>query len=473
MINTHRRRHTLGLIAIGASVALTLAACSSDKAKTTAETAVETAAETATPETAVAETAAADTAAVAAETTAAETTAAAIPATGAPLKVGVIAVLEGPFTVLGEDSVRGVNQAVAEFGGTVAGRTIELSVESSNASPDSAVAAARKLVEQKGVDVVVGPLSGDEGIAVKDYAKGHPEVTFLNGTSGAADTTAISPAPNFFRFSTDGAQWQAGLGEYAYSKKNFKKVVTIGEDYSFPYSQVAGFAIGYCRAGGDIAQRFWTPIGTPDFSSIVSGIPKDVDAIYVALGGADAINFLNAYTAVGGNKPIIGGSITVDQSVLSAKGALVDAVVGTVSAGPIADNNPDKAWTDFVSAYKTQFGAKGFPSPSLFAHGYYVNTKALLLGIKAVNGDLTDKQVGLQTALSSLSFDSPTGKVSIDKNRNGIADIFVTEVVKNADGTLSNKVVSVTPQVQENLGLSDAEYTAIGSFGKDKPACKK
>jgi branched-chain amino acid transport system substrate-binding protein len=439
-----------------------LGACSSSKPKDTVP--VETPA-------AVAETipAAADTtAAPAAETIAA---AAAAPATGAELKVGVITILEGPFTVLGQDGVRGIEQAIAEVGGNVAGRPIKTIIESSNAAPDSAVAAARKLVEQEKVDVVIGPLSGDEGIAVKDYAKSHPEVTFVNGTSGAADTTAINPAPNFFRFSTDGAQWQAGLGDYAYATKGFKKVVTIGEDYSFPYSQVAGFAIGFCRAGGAISNRIWTPIGTPDFSSIVTQIPKDVDAIYVALGGGDAINFLNAYNAAGGTKPIIGGSITVDQSVLSAEGAIVDQIIGTVSAGPIADNNPDQRWKDFVAAYQKQFGAKGFPSPSLFAHGYYVNTKALLKGIEAVKGDLSDKEVGLQAALSKLTFDTPTGKVSLDANRNAVADIFVTEVVKNADGTLSNKVVSVTTQVDQKLGLSEADYNAIGSFGHDNPKC--
>jgi branched-chain amino acid transport system substrate-binding protein len=415
---------------------------------------------------------AAPTTTVAPATTAAATVTTAA-AAGAALRVGIITIQEGPFAVLGEDGLRGVNQAIAEVGGTVAGRKIETTIVSSDASPDSAVAAARKLVEQAKVDVVVGPLSGDEGIAVKEYAKSHPEITFVNGTSAAADTTAINPAPNFFRFSTDGAQWQAGLGDYAFKTKGYKKVVTLGEDYSFPYSQVAGFAIGFCKAGGDITNRFWTPIGTPDFSSIVTQIPKDIDAVYVALGGSDAINFLNAYNAAGNTKPIIGGSITVDQSVLSAKGAIVDQVIGTVSAGPIADNNPDQPWKDFVAAYKKQFGDKAFPSPSLFAQGYYVNTKALLKGVDAVKGNLTDKQAGLQAALAKLSFDTPTGKVSLDANRNAIADNFVTEVVKNADGTLSNKVVSVTKQMDQKLGLSAADYAAIGSFGKENPKCTK
>ena len=40
---------------------------------------------------------------------------------------------------------------------------------------------------------MVGPLSGGEGIAVKDYAKTQPNVTFINGGSGAQATTLVNP----------------------------------------------------------------------------------------------------------------------------------------------------------------------------------------------------------------------------------------------------------------------------------------
>ena len=100
-------------------------------------------------------------------------------------------------------------------GAKAGGKEIELVIESSDACPDVAVEATRRLVEQNKVDVVVGPLSGDEGLAIKNYAKQHPDVTFVNGTSGAQNTTLRDPAPNFFRYTTDGAQWMAGLGKYA------------------------------------------------------------------------------------------------------------------------------------------------------------------------------------------------------------------------------------------------------------------
>lgn len=97
------------------------------------------------------------------------------------IKIGPLATFEGPFTVLGEDGLRGAMTAIDEVGGKVSGMDIEVVRGSSDASPDSAVLAARKLVEQDGVTVLVGPLSGDEGIAVKDYAKTQPGVTFING----------------------------------------------------------------------------------------------------------------------------------------------------------------------------------------------------------------------------------------------------------------------------------------------------
>jgi branched-chain amino acid transport system substrate-binding protein len=385
------------------------------------------------------------------------------------IKIGVLATFEGPFTVLGEDGLRGAMVAVEEMGGKVAGMDIEIVRGSSDASPDSAVRAVRKLVEQDGVTVVIGPLSGDEGLAVKDYAKTQPGVTFINGTAGAQDITLRDPAENFFRFSTDGAQWMAGLGTYAFNDKGYKSVAVVAEDYSFPYTQVFGFMAEFCKAGGTVPSKSWVPLGTKDYASVIAAIPDDVDAIYVALGGADAVNFLGQYQQAGGSAPLVGGSITVDQTVLTSEGKLRDVLIGTPSAGPIADTNDTPAWMAFVDAYKTQEGA--FPSPSLFAHGYYVNMKAALMGLEAVGGDTSDGGAKLRAALAPLSFDTPTGKVSLDANRNAVADIFLTEVTEGPDGNLVNNLVKVVPQVNQTLGIDPTEFMALGVANRDNPSC--
>jgi branched-chain amino acid transport system substrate-binding protein len=385
------------------------------------------------------------------------------------IKIGVLATFEGAFAILGDDSMRGALMAVDDFGGKVGGKKIEVVKGSSDGSPDSAVRAVRKLVEQDGAKVIVGPLSGDEGLAVKDYAKTKPDITIVNGTSAAQDTTLRDPAPNFFRFSTDGAQWMAGLGDYAYKAKGYKKVATVAEDYSFPYTQVFGFMAPFCKAGGHVVSKSWVPIGNKDFSSVIAAIPESVDAIYVVLGGSDSINFLTQYRQAGGQAPLVGGSVTVDQTILGSKGKIHDVVIGTPSAGPIADDNDSPAWTKFVAAYKKLPNA--FPSPSLFAHGYYVNATALLAALDKVGADVSDGGGKLRTTLASLVLDTPTGKVSLDKNRNAIADMFLTEVTQKPDGTLYNKLVKVIPQVNQTLGMPQDEFLKLGKVGRDNPSC--
>lgn len=384
------------------------------------------------------------------------------------LKIGVLATLEGALTVSGQDGMRGMELAMRQHDYTAGGKKIEVIRASSTGQPDTAVNAARKLVEQDKVSILIGPLSGSEGIAVKNYAKTQPDVVFVNGSSAAQETTMKDPAPNFYRFSTDGAQWSAGLGSYVYNEKGYKTVAVVAEDYSFPYAQVQGFMIEFCKAGGKVPDKQWVPLGTKDYSSVIAKLPTDVDAIYVALGGSDAVNFFSQYEQSGGTKPFIGGSITVDQTVLSYKGKRRDALVGTPAAGPTADNWDNPEWKKFVQAYRDAKFENAYPTPGLFAHAYYVNTKAVLAGLDAVKGDVSK----LGEALSTMTVETPTGPVKLDKNRNGVANIFLTEVAKAEDGSLYNKVVKITPDVTQTLGLSEEEFMKMGFGTRTNPECK-
>jgi branched-chain amino acid transport system substrate-binding protein len=390
-------------------------------------------------------------------------------AQGAPIKIGVLATLEGPFAAGGADGMRGAELAIKQRGGMVAGRRIEMVKASSNANPDVAVNAVRKLVEQDKVDIVVGPLSGGEGIAVKDYSKTQPNMTFINGGSGAQATTLQNPSPNFFRFNTEGAQWMVGLGKAAMDK-GYKRVMVIAEDYAFPYSQVQGFMSEFCRLGGKVPTKAWVPLGGKDYSSVIARIPKDVDALLVVLGGADAVNFLNQYEAAGGDKPLMGGSITVSQDVLNYRGKRRDSLVGTMSAGPYADSFDGADWKAFVADYQRNYpvSAGGYPSPSLFALVYYTNMKAALDALDTVKGDLSGGQAKYREALSKLELKMPTGTVKLDGNRQAIGTTFVTEVVKDSRGELTTRVLRKVDNVDQTLGMKKEEFQ-MGS--RDVPAC--
>ena len=388
---------------------------------------------------------------------------------GQPVKIGLLATLEGPFAAGGADGMRGAELAVKQRGGVVAGRKIEIIKASSDAKPDVAVNATRKLVEQDKVDIMVGPLSGGEGIAVKDYSKTQPQVTFINGGSGAQATTLVNTSPNFFRFNTEGAQWMVGLGKAAMDK-GYKRTMIIAEDYAFPYSQVQGFMAEYCRLGGKVPVKAWVPLGGKDYSSVIATIPKDVDALLVILGGADAVNFLTQYENSGGDKPMMGGSITVSQDVLNYRGKRRDSLVGTISAGPLADTFDGADWKAFVADYQRNYpvSAGGYPSPSLFAFVYYVNMNAALDGLAAVNGDLSGGQAKYRDALQKMVLKTPTGDVRLDSNRQAIGTTFVTEVVKDSRGNLSTKVSRKVDNIDQTLGIKPEDFK-MGS--RDVPAC--
>lgn len=390
-------------------------------------------------------------------------------AQGQPVKIGLLATLEGPFAAGGADGMRGAELAVKQRGGVVAGRKIEIIKASSNANPDVAVNAARKLVEQDKVDILVGPLSGGEGIAIKDYSKTQPQTTFINGGSGAQATTLVNPSPNFFRFNTEGAQWMVGLGKAAMDK-GYKRVMVIAEDYAFPYSQVQGFMAEYCRLGGKVPVKAWVPLGGKDYSSVIARIPRDVDALLVVLGGADAVNFLTQYENAGGDKPMLGGSITVSQDVLNYRGKRRDSLVGTISAGPLADAYDGADWKAFVADYQKNYpvSAGGYPSPSLFALVYYTNMKAALDALEAAGGDLSGGHAKYRQALQNLQLKMPTGTVRLDANRQAIGTTFVTEVVKDSKGELTTRVISKVDNVEQLLGIPKDQFK-IGS--RDEPNC--
>jgi branched-chain amino acid transport system substrate-binding protein len=390
------------------------------------------------------------------------------------IKIGVLATLEGALTTLGEDALRGMEVAMKQAGAKAGGKTIEVITFPTNASPDSAIRGARKLVEQDKVDILIGPVSGSEGIAIRDYSKTQPQVTFVNGSSGALETTYVTPSPNFFRFNMDGSQWLSGLGSYVYNEKKWRKIATVAEDYSFPYTQLFGFVPEFCSLGGQVVEKFWVPLGTKDFASIIAKLPDDVDAIYLGLGGGDAVNFFNQYAQAGGKAKLIGGSILVDQTVLSSKGAAKRIAIGIPSAGPQADVWDNAKWNDWVKLYQSSFPAdKRFTSPSLTGTAYYNDFNAVFTVLNKINGDLSGGQKKFREELAKLELDAPNGKIKLDGNRQAIGTNFITEVVELPNGDLVNKAVKVVADVKQTLGFTPEQFAKLGLPSRTNPECKK
>jgi branched-chain amino acid transport system substrate-binding protein len=351
------------------------------------------------------------------------------------IKIGYLNATIGPFAGPAPQITIGLNIALKEINSMVGGKKIVVIEEATDATPQLAIEKAKKLIEKDKVDILFGPLSGDEGVAIARLSKKYPKVTFINTTGSASEATNQSPSANFFRFHGDAAQWSGGVGPIAFNQLGYKRVAIIADDYSFPYANAGGFATGFCAAGGVIVGAQWPALGTKDYSSQIAALPKDVDAIYAGLGGADAVQFLKQAAQFGLKKPLIGGAILVDGTVLGSKADIGDAALNTIGGGPVPDDSyTSPEWDKF----KAQLTAAG-TGPNIFSVVGFMSAKSMLLGLVQVKGDLSNGQAAYRKALSNLKWNTPTGPLTMDKNRNAIVSNFIYQVVSDGKGGFKTK----------------------------------
>src|SRR5215218_3909249 len=398
-----------------------------------------------------------------------ETAAAPADAPEGAIEIGVLTTCGGPFATFEAQSLSGAKYALIEqaggkadgtepqdqvTGAKVADTPLAISYGCSAATPDKAVAEARRLVENVGVQILLGPLSGDEGVAVAEYAKSQPDVTFVNGTSGAQSTTLQVKAPNFFRFGGDGAQWMAGLGSYAYNEKGWRKVAILGEDYSYPYTQAAGFVSEFTSLGGEVTARSWVPLTQTDWSSPVAQLPRDVDGVLLLTGGTNTVAAEKAFIQIGQDPGdfLLGGAVVMDPTSFTVG----DQLDGLVGATPVPVGSDDQAWQEYLDGFGKEF--PDVDAQSLFTALYYDGMQAILEALDQVGGKLDDPEA-FQKALGSLEPELPRGKVTLDENRNAVQPTYVVQITSDG-GELGFKLLSTIEDVDQTFG---------GLFGPDSP----
>lgn len=397
--------------------------------------------------------------------------------TGEPIRIGILSNCEGPFGAWWEHTVGGAQLPLLERGAqkagenptdgienaVIAGRPIEIvGYGCSDDTPDVAIQEARRLVEQENAEILIGPLSGDEGIAVANYAEEHPDRTFLNGISGAQDTTLKVQAPNFFRFQADGAQWTAGLGDYAYNDLGWRNAVVIGDDYSFPYTSNAGFVAEFCSIGGQISERIWPPLGTTDYSSFIAQLPQGVDGYFISIGGAGLISFLRQYEEQVGpidGEQFMGNVFWTDPLVHQEFG---ERLIGVATAGMTAGDSTENSVQQYYAAAQEHYPEQADAAASVFFYGYYLAMRGLIEALDQIDGDLGESHENLHEALADAEFDAPWGRVRLDDNRQAVMDNWVQRIVEDhtGDGVPDVQTFRRIPEVSQDYG---------GHFSPDTP----
>jgi branched-chain amino acid transport system substrate-binding protein len=417
------------------------------------------------------------------------------------VKLGVLGECKGPFGGFHEDTVAGVALALANFAGAtvksetsaldgwegaeVNGTPIELvGIGCGDDTADTISEEISQLVEQKGANVVIGPLSGDEGIAVAEYAKANPDLTVLSGIAGSQEPTLQVQAPNYFRFHGDGAIWNAGMGDILHNQEGWDTVAVIADDYSFGHTSAAGFIADFCGVGGEVTSRVFPPLGTTDYSSYIQQLPDpdEVDGYFWVVGGTGTQAALEAFVNAKGD--LTGdqhaGNLFFNPGLAQALGTdIAGAYVGGFAVLPGDVSTPeikeylasaDKTWKTLPTGL-TQ-GKPGPPSTAAgfgFMYGYYTAGVALVRALEETGGDVEPEQ--MQSTLAELELtDLPYGDISLDENRSGIVDVGLSQLVEE-DGEVVQKAVAIIPEVDQSFGGTFSEDTPAPS--RDFPPCEE
>src|SRR4051795_7392949 len=411
------------------------------------------------------------------------------------IKIAVLSDCQGAFGSFDNQDLAGVVTAMAQFagakaknknkprdgwtGGRINGHPLKLvGVGCGNDTADKAISETKRLMEQLKADIMIGPLSGDESIAIANYAKQHPTKTFVDGAAGAQDTTLKVRAPNFFRFNGDGAQWNAGLGDLAHNKLGWKTAAVVADDYSFAWTSAAGFIAEFCAVGGKVTKRVFPPLNTTDYSSYAQQMPTNVDGTFVAVGGAGLIPFLKAYEAAHGpidGKKFIGNLFwgtpgQFEQLSSRVAGAYAG---GAGTAGDLATANAKHYSQRIIGKwFKTipPFGPAAPQAASTFTFGYFANTWGLIKGLQAVQGDLSGNQKKLQKALGKVVLSSAYGPIKLDKNRQAIIPVYYQQLYLKG-GKLAVKTTGYIPNVDQTFGGTFSATTPPP--GRTSPPCVK
>ena len=380
-----------------------------------------------------------------------------------PIRIGVLVPLTGSLAGPGIDGRDGIIMAFNEIGNEISGRPVELFIEDSGADPNLAIQRVQRMVERDGIQLILGPLSGGEGMAVKDFADRIPDTTVIVAGAAAENITMRGVMPNVFRSSYSGAQVKFIFGEYAYDTLGIRRIVTLGEHYDFPFSQVGGFLSTFIRRGGEVLDRQWVSLGTSDFSSVIARIPTDIDAIFVQLGGTNSINFFTQFDEFGlrGRLIVLGGSTAVDTTVLqSAAGPLLE---GVYSGSHYSQVLP---FPEFKAFDESFMEAHGRPS-SLFAADYYTAARIAIEVLKSIDGNIEDQQA-FRDGILKTTINAPRGPIRFDEFHNVVQNVYINRV-ENVDGVFRNVAIE-TFEDQDQFGPFDPEwYQSQPSFDRINP----
>jgi branched-chain amino acid transport system substrate-binding protein len=203
-----------------------------------------------------------------------------------PVRIGLLSDMGGPYRDVGGPGNRvAVEMAVADFGGSVLDRPIEVMQGDDQNKPDVAASLAREWVDNQGVNVLADGAASSSGLAIQQIAREKKRIYLITGPA-SSDMTGKQCSPYGVHFCYDTYALAHGTGA-SLTKAGGDTWFFITADYAFGYALERDTIAAVTAAGGKVMGSVKAPLGTADFSSYL---------VQAKASGAKVIGFANAGT---------------------------------------------------------------------------------------------------------------------------------------------------------------------------------
>ncbi len=188
--------------------------------------------------------------------------------------------------------------AIADMGGAVAGKKIEILVADHQNKPDVAAAKAREWFDTQGVDMLVGGTNSGTGLAMAKVAQEKKKL-FISVGAATSALTNEQCSPYTVHYAYDTTALAKGTGN-AVVKAGGKSWFFLTADYAFG-TQLQNDATTVVKAaGGTVVGSVRAPLNASDFSSfLLQAQQSKAQILGLANAGGDTINSVKAANEFG------------------------------------------------------------------------------------------------------------------------------------------------------------------------------
>jgi branched-chain amino acid transport system substrate-binding protein len=345
--------------------------------------------------------------------------------TGEGVKIGVMNDMSGLYADLsGQGSVEAARMAIADFGGTVNGKKIELVSADHQNKPDVGGAIARQWYDNDGVDVIVDVPTSSVALAVQDVARERKKVFLISGAA-SSDLTGKACSPTGIHWTYDTVALANGTGS-AVVKAGGDTWFFITADYAFGHALERDTAAVVTASGGKVLGSVKVPLNTPDFSSyLLQAQASKAKIVGLANAGGDTINSIKQAAEFGlveGGQKLAGLLVFVTD--INSLGLKTANGLQLTEAFYWDQNDETRAWSK-------RFMEKISHEPTMVQAGVYGAIMHYLNAIKATGSDdgLTVVKKMKETPVND--FLTKNGK--IQESGRLIRDMYLFEVKKPAE----------------------------------------